>query len=70
MNYADSSASHEQRATLALKAIHARVWRKLKPPPRIGGDHWAVKYRVLSNEESALRGRFSWDVSPALRARV
>lgn len=68
MNYADSSASHEQRATLALKAIHARVWRKLKPPPRIGGDHWAVKYRVLSNEESALRGRFSWDVSPALRA--
>lgn len=67
MNYADAATDHEGRAALALRAMHARVWRRLKPPPKISGADWAVKYRVLSNEESALRGRFSWDVSPALR---
>lgn len=67
MNYAESAHNHEGRATAALQAMHARVWRRLKPPPFISGAVWATKYRVLSNEESALRGRFSWDVSPALR---
>lgn len=67
MNYAESEHNHEGRATAALRAMHARVWRRLKPPPFISGAVWATKYRVLSNEESALRGRFSWDVSPALR---
>ncbi|MDM0086760.1 MULTISPECIES: terminase gpA endonuclease subunit [unclassified Variovorax] len=51
----------------ALRAMFARVWRRLKPPPRIDGAQWSTKYRVLSNEESALKGRFSWAVSPALR---
>lgn len=67
MNYADSDLSHQARAKIALRAMLGRVWRKLKPPPRLAISAWTVKYRVLSNEESAMRGRFSWDVSPALR---
>lgn len=67
MSYADSANDHEGRAALALRAMHARVWRRLRPPPKMSGAEWAVKYRVLSNEESSMRGRFSWDVSPALR---
>ncbi len=67
MSYADSANDHEGRAALALRAMHARVWRRLRPPPKMSGAEWAVKYRYLSNEESSLKGRFSWDVSPALR---
>lgn len=67
MSFSDSRVDHEARATAALQSMHARVWRRLRPPPRLSVAEWAVKYRVLSNEESALRGRFSWDVSPALR---
>jgi phage terminase large subunit GpA-like protein len=68
MNYADAaSPGHENRAADALRTMHARVWRRLKPPPRLSVAAWAVKFRVLSNEESALRGRFDWNVSPALR---
>lgn len=67
MNYADADSDHEGRARSALRVLHTRVWRKLKPPPKISAAQWAVKYRVLSNEESALKGQFSWDVSPALR---
>lgn len=67
MNYADSDGDHGERAQAALRAMLVRAWRKLKPPPKLSIAAWTVKYRVLSNEESALRGRFSWDVSPALR---
>lgn len=67
MNYADASRDHEGRATQALRDMFARVWRRIKPPPFISAAVWAVKFRVLSGEESSLRGRFSWDVSPALR---
>ena len=67
MSYPESKVDHEGRATEALQSMHARVWRRLKPPPKLSVADWAVKYRVLSNEESSMRGRFSWDVSPALR---
>ena len=61
------SGSHVLRARRALRATHARVWKKLNPPPAVTCAEWSEKYRVLSNEESALKGRFSWRVSPALR---
>ena len=67
MNYADSDSDHKARAQSALRAMFRRAWRKMKPPPRLSIAAWTVKYRVLSNEESSLRGRFSWSVSPALR---
>lgn len=67
MNYADSDSDHKARAQSALRAMFRRAWKKMKPPPRLSIAAWTVKYRVLSNEESSLRGRFSWSVSPALR---
>lgn len=67
MSYSDAHSDHEGRATAALQDMHGRVWRRLRPPPRLSVAGWAIKYRVLSNEESSMRGRFSWDVSPALR---
>lgn len=63
----DSKVDHEERSGRALRAMHSKVWSRLRPPPKLTIAAWAVKYRVLSNEESAMRGRFSWDVSPALR---
>jgi phage terminase large subunit GpA-like protein len=54
-------------ARRALRRMYARVWRKLKPPPRMSAAEWGPKYRVLSREETALPGRFDWDISPALR---
>lgn len=58
---------HGRAARLALKAAHARAWGKLKPRRRILGDEWATRYRVITAEESALKGRFDWSISPALR---
>lgn len=68
MSYSDHQAkSHDEWATEALQAMFSRAWRKLKPPPRLSVAQWSTKYRVLSSEESALKGRFTWEVSPALR---
>lgn len=67
MNYADSDSDHKGRAQSALSAMFRRAWKKLQPPPRLSIADWTVKYRVLSNEESSMRGRFDWNVSPALR---
>jgi len=67
VNYADSDSDHKGRAQSALSAMFRRAWKKLQPPPRLSIADWTVKYRVLSNEESSMRGRFDWNVSPALR---
>jgi phage terminase large subunit GpA-like protein len=63
----DIAKTHDQWAAESLGAMFARVWSRLKPPPRLSVAQWSARYRVLSNEESSLKGRFSWDVSPALR---
>lgn len=68
MSYRDDGAkTHDQWAAEALGSMFSRVWSRLKPPPRLSVAQWSARYRVLSNEESALKGRFNWDVSPALR---
>ncbi len=59
--------SHAQRARKALRATHAKVWAKLRPPVRLSVAEWSEKFRILSGEESAIPGKFSWAVSPALR---
>lgn len=51
----------------AFDAMLARVWAEWSPPPPMGLIEWAETYRYLSNEESAIRGRYSVDVTPALR---
>jgi phage terminase large subunit GpA-like protein len=53
-------------ALAALRAMRRRAWRKLKPRARMSMVEWAVKYRVFGEGESALPGKFSWDISPAL----
>jgi len=59
--------SHAELARKALRAAHARAWAKLRPPPRLSIAEWSERYRILSSEESAIPGKFSWAVSPALR---
>lgn len=59
-----NAAAH---ARVALRAMFARVWRKHRPPPKLSITSWATQFRVLSEEESALKGRFSWEVSPGLK---
>ena len=54
-------------ARVAVRAMFGRVWFKHRPLPKLTITSWATNYRVLSEEESALKGRFSWDVSPALK---
>jgi phage terminase large subunit GpA-like protein len=59
--------SHETWARIALRAMLRRSWRKLRPRPKLSIAAWAPKYRVLSEEETALPGNFNWDIAPALR---
>jgi phage terminase large subunit GpA-like protein len=59
--------THEAWARVALRAMLRRSWRRLKPRPKLSVAEWATKYRILSAEESAIKGRFSWEISPALR---
>jgi phage terminase large subunit GpA-like protein len=54
-------------ANAALGAMFGRVWVKLAPPPPLDIGEWAETYRELSSEESAITGRYSLDVTPALR---
>lgn len=54
-------------ARVAMRSMFARVWLKHRPRPKLSITSWATQYRVLSEEESALKGRFSWEVSPALK---
>lgn len=51
----------------SLQNMFGRVWRRLRMPPQISCAGWSIKFRVMSGEESAIKGRFSWEVSPALR---
>lgn len=62
-----AAASHAAWARAALRRLFARSWGQLSPPPPLDPARWATKYRILSPEESALPGRFKWEVSPALR---
>lgn len=70
MNYGASNAAvtHAAWARIALRATLRKSWAKLKPREKISAAEWATRYRVLSPEESAIKGDFSWEVSPALRA--
>lgn len=53
-------------AQLALDAMMLRVWAELAPRPPMTILQWAEHYRELSPEESALPGRYSIAVTPAL----
>lgn len=67
MSAAPSFEAPSDWAGRSLRNMFGRVWRRLRMPPRISCAGWSIKYRVMSGEESAIRGRFSWEVSPALR---
>lgn len=67
MFYATDATDAAAQARSALRAMFRRVWRKNRPPPKITITTWSEKYRVMSEEESAIKGRFTWEVSPALR---
>ncbi|KJK06545.1 terminase [Pseudomonas sp. 5] len=43
-----------------------RVCRKWAPPPRMSIIQWATTYRWLSTEESAMPGKYRFDVTPHL----
>jgi len=64
---ADRASTGDAWARATLRRLFARVWSKLSPPPPLTPAAWAERYRVLSAEETALPGRFKWDISPALR---
>jgi phage terminase large subunit GpA-like protein len=55
------------QARIALRGMFARVWRKHRPPPKLSYPNWAINYRVMSEEESSIKGRFTWEVSPGLK---
>ncbi|ROR25150.1 phage terminase large subunit GpA-like protein [Comamonas sp. BIGb0124] len=61
-----AASSHAHWARMALRGMFRRTWSKLKPPPRLNCAQWAAKNRWLSEEESAIPGKFKWAVSPAL----
>lgn len=45
----------------------AAVWADLAPPPHLDIGDWAEAERELSEEETAIPGRFSLDATPVLR---
>lgn len=54
-------------ARIALRQAHRRAWGRLRPVPRLMCDAWATRYRVMTAEETAIKGAFDWSISPALR---
>jgi phage terminase large subunit GpA-like protein len=60
-------AFDDSAAQAALGSMFTRVWADLAPPPALDIGEWAERYRELSSEESAITGRYSLDVTPALR---
>lgn len=58
-------AAAEARA--ALGAMFARAWGALEPAPPLSIIEWAETYRVLSPEETSMPGRYSLEMTPALR---
>lgn len=68
MDYqAQTTADRSAAARIALRQAHRRAWGRLRPVPRLMGDAWATRYRVMTAEETAIKGRFDWSISPALR---
>lgn len=55
------------QASAAFDAMLSRVWSEWAPPHDMSVIDWAEAHRYLSNEESAIKGRYSVDVTPALR---
>jgi len=47
----------------------AAVWADLAPPPHLDIGDWAETERELSEEETAIPGRFSLDATPVLRGK-
>ncbi len=66
MMYGQTATNSAGHARIALRGMFGRVWQKNKPPPKISIAKWATTYRVMSEEETAIKGRFTWQVSPAL----
>jgi phage terminase large subunit GpA-like protein len=51
----------------AFEAMLVRVWREWAPKPSISMIEWAETHRFMSTEETAIKGRYSSDVTPALK---
>lgn len=51
----------------AVDEALARAWGALAPRPELSLIEWAEQYRQLSEEESALPGRYSLEETPVLR---
>lgn len=60
------SPTHDAFARVALRGMLHRSWRRLKPRPKLSLVAWATKVRKMSGEETALPGKFDWDIVPAL----
>jgi phage terminase large subunit GpA-like protein len=61
----DMLASVEVRA--ALDAAFGRAWSSLAPRPDLSIVEWAETHREMSEEETALPGRYDMEETPALR---
>jgi phage terminase large subunit GpA-like protein len=66
MMYGQAPINAAAQARVALRGMFRRVWLKNRPPPKLSITRWATTYRVMSEEETAIKGRFTWEVSPAL----
>lgn len=61
----DLLASAEAMAS--LDAMFARAWSNLAPRPELSIAEWAEQHREMSEEETALPGRYDLEETPALR---
>lgn len=61
----DLLASAEAMAS--LDAVFARAWSNLAPRPELSIVEWAETHREMSEEETALPGRYDLEETPALR---
>lgn len=62
---ADILAGAEARS--AMDEAFGRAWASLAPRPSLSIVEWAQQHREMSEEETALPGRYDMDTTPALR---
>lgn len=63
----DGSILASAEAKAALDDAFGRAWGSLAPRPVLSIVEWAEQYREMSEEETALPGRYDMDTTPALR---
>jgi phage terminase large subunit GpA-like protein len=61
------SALANAETLASLDAMFARAWSQLAPRPELSIAEWAEQHREMSEEETALPGRYDLEETPALR---